>query len=67
MKGAAFTIHTSRRHELRTRHRLPGRRPKLTEQQRREAIKRRDKGVETLAEIGRSYNVSVGTISRLTA
>ena len=45
----------------------PGRRPKLTEHQRREAIKRRDEGVETLAEIGRSYNVSVATISRLTA
>jgi DNA invertase Pin-like site-specific DNA recombinase len=45
----------------------PGRRPKLTERQRREAIKRRDEGVETLAEIGRSYNVSVATISRLTA
>ena len=45
----------------------PGRRPKLTEHQRREAIKRRDEGVETLAEIGRSYNVSVTTISRLTA
>jgi DNA invertase Pin-like site-specific DNA recombinase len=37
------------------------RRPKLTEHQRREAIKRRDEGVETLAEIGRSYNVSVTT------
>jgi DNA invertase Pin-like site-specific DNA recombinase len=45
----------------------PGRRQKLTEHQRREAIKRRDEGVETLAEIGRSYNVSVATISRLTA
>ena len=44
----------------------PGRRPKLTEHQRREAIKRRDEGVETLAEIGRSYNVSGWTISRLT-
>ena len=30
-----------------------------------EAIKRRDKGEETLAEIGRSYNVSGATISRL--
>ncbi len=45
----------------------PGRRQKLTEHQRREAIKRRDEGAETLAEIGRSYNVSVATISRLTA
>ena len=44
-----------------------GRSPKLTEHQRREAIKRRDEGVETLAEIGSSYNVSAATISRLTA
>jgi DNA invertase Pin-like site-specific DNA recombinase len=42
-----------------------GRRPKLTDHQRREAIKRRDHGEETLAEIGRSYNVSGWTISRL--
>jgi DNA invertase Pin-like site-specific DNA recombinase len=41
-----------------------GRPPKLTPHQRREAIKRRDKG-ETLAEIGRSYDVSGATISRL--
>jgi hypothetical protein len=45
----------------------PGRKPKLTEPQRREAIERRDEGLETLAEIGRSYNVSAATISRLTA
>jgi DNA invertase Pin-like site-specific DNA recombinase len=43
-----------------------GRPPKLTPHQRREAIKRRDQG-ETLADIGRSYNVSPATISRLTA
>jgi hypothetical protein len=42
-----------------------GRRPKLTDHQRREAIKRRDRDGETLAEIGRSYNVSGWTISRL--
>jgi hypothetical protein len=42
-----------------------GRKPKLTDQQKREAIKRRDHGVETLAEIGRSYNVSGWTIARL--
>jgi DNA invertase Pin-like site-specific DNA recombinase len=41
-----------------------GRPPKLTPHQRREAVKRRNKG-ETLAEIGRSYNVSGATISRL--
>jgi DNA invertase Pin-like site-specific DNA recombinase len=39
---------------------------KLTDHQKRDAIKRRDHGVETLAEIGRSYNVSGWTISRLT-
>ena len=42
-----------------------GRKPKLTPHQRREAIKRRESGGETLAEIGRSYNVSGWTISRL--
>ena len=35
-----------------------GRPPKLTDHQRKEAIRRRDKGDETLAEIGRSYNVA---------
>ena len=43
-----------------------GRPPKLTPHQKREAIKRRDQGDETLADIGRSYNVSAATISRLT-
>ncbi len=43
-----------------------GRPFKLTPHQRQEAIKRRDQGEETLAEIGRSYNVSGATISRLT-
>ena len=42
-----------------------GRKPKMTEHQKREAIRRRDKGQESLAEIGRSYNVSGWTISRL--
>jgi DNA invertase Pin-like site-specific DNA recombinase len=42
-----------------------GWKPKLTDHQKREAIKRRDHGEETLAEIGRSYNVSGWTISRL--
>ena len=42
-----------------------GRKPKLTDHQRREAIARRESGEETLAEIGRSYNVSGWTISRL--
>src|SRR5215212_6037227 len=34
-----------------------GRKPKLTPHQKREAIARRERGDETLAEIGRSYNV----------
>jgi DNA invertase Pin-like site-specific DNA recombinase len=42
-----------------------GRKPKLTDHQRQEAIRRRDTGEETLAEIGRSYNVSGWTIARL--
>jgi DNA invertase Pin-like site-specific DNA recombinase len=41
-----------------------GRPPKLTPHQQKEAIKRREQG-DTLAEIGRSYNVSPATISRL--
>jgi hypothetical protein len=44
-----------------------GRPPKLTPHQKREAIERRDTGSETLADIGRSYNVSAATIPRLTA
>ena len=43
-----------------------GRPFKLTDHQKAEAIKRREQG-ETLADIGRSYNVSPATISRLTA
>jgi DNA invertase Pin-like site-specific DNA recombinase len=43
-----------------------GRPPKLTPHQQKEAIKRREQG-ETLADIGRSYNVSPATIWRLTA
>ncbi len=42
-----------------------GRKPKLTPHQMCEAIKRRDRDGETLEEIGRSYNVSHSTISRL--
>jgi DNA invertase Pin-like site-specific DNA recombinase len=42
-----------------------GRKPKLTPHQKREAIKRRDRDSETLRSIGRSYNVSAATISRL--
>ena len=44
-----------------------GRKPKLTEHQKREAIRRRDVNGETLAGIARSYNVSRSAISRLTA
>jgi DNA invertase Pin-like site-specific DNA recombinase len=41
-----------------------GRKPKLTHHQRQEAIARREAG-ELLVDIGRSYNVSHSTISRL--
>ena len=44
-----------------------GRKPKLTQHQQCEAIKRRDEGDETLTAIGCSYNVSSATISRLAA
>ena len=44
-----------------------GRKPKLTEHQKREAIRRRDQDGEPLREIARTYNVSHSTISRLTA
>jgi DNA invertase Pin-like site-specific DNA recombinase len=42
-----------------------GRPPKLTPHQIKEAVRRRERGEETLAEIGRSYNVSGWTIARL--
>jgi len=41
-----------------------GRRPKLTEHQKPEAIRRRDCDGEPVREIARSYNVSHSTISR---
>jgi DNA invertase Pin-like site-specific DNA recombinase len=41
-----------------------GRKPKLTQHQIAEAIRRRDAG-EAMTEIGRTYNVSHSTISRL--
>jgi DNA invertase Pin-like site-specific DNA recombinase len=44
-----------------------GRPPKLTLHQQREAIRRRDRDGDTLADIARSYNVSAATISRLAA
>jgi DNA invertase Pin-like site-specific DNA recombinase len=43
-----------------------GRKPKLSQYQRAEALKRRDAG-ETLASIARSYAVDVSMISRLRA
>lgn len=43
-----------------------GRPHKLTPYQQCEAIRRREGGKESLTEIGRSYNVSAATISRLT-
>jgi DNA invertase Pin-like site-specific DNA recombinase len=42
-----------------------GRKPKLTPHQKAEAIKRRNAG-EPMREIGKSFNVSHSTISRLT-
>lgn len=42
-----------------------GHRRKLTEDQRKEPLLRRDKGEESFAEIGRSYNMSGWTIGRL--
>jgi len=44
-----------------------GRKPKLTEHQKREAIRRRDELGEPVRDIARSYNVSHSTISRLTS
>ena len=44
-----------------------GRPFKLTDHQRAEALVRRKTGEESLAEIGRSYNVSGWTISRINA
>jgi hypothetical protein len=44
-----------------------GRKPKMTAHQKREAIRRRDRGDDSLADIGRSYNVSGWTISRLSS
>jgi hypothetical protein len=40
---------------------------KLTPHQQREALRRRGRGNETLADIARTYNVSAATISRLSA
>jgi len=42
-----------------------GRPPELIPHQTGEVIKRRDRGEELLTEIGRSYNVSAATFSRL--
>jgi DNA invertase Pin-like site-specific DNA recombinase len=42
-----------------------GRKPKPTQHQKHEAIKRRDKQGETLRSIARSYNVNTAAISRL--
>jgi DNA invertase Pin-like site-specific DNA recombinase len=44
-----------------------GRKPKLTEHQKREAIRRRDQDGAPVREIVRSYNVSYSMISRLAA
>jgi hypothetical protein len=44
---------------------IAGARRSICDEEKREAIKRRDHGDETLAEIGRAYNVSGWMISRL--
>ena len=44
-----------------------GRKPKLTAHRRQEALTRRERGEESLAEIGRSYNFSGWAVSRLAA
>jgi DNA invertase Pin-like site-specific DNA recombinase len=44
-----------------------GRKPKLTDHQKREVIRRRGVDGETVREIACSYNVSHSTISRLAA
>src|SRR6516165_7093304 len=44
-----------------------GRKPRLTDHQKREAIRRRDIDGKPVREIARSYNVSHSTISRLIA
>lgn len=54
------------RNSAKGRGRKMGRRAKLTDHQKREAILRRDHGEETLAGIGHSSNVSGWTIARLT-
>jgi hypothetical protein len=41
-----------------------GRKPKLSDYQRKEALKRRAAGDETLAEIAKSYAVDISMISR---
>ena len=43
-----------------------GRKPKMTPHQMKEALRRRDQG-EPMRDIGKSFNVSHSTISRLTA
>src|ERR1700722_856392 len=55
---------TEGRERAKVRGVVMGRKPKLTHHQRQEAIARRDGG-ESLVDIGRSYNVSHSTISRL--
>jgi DNA invertase Pin-like site-specific DNA recombinase len=42
-----------------------GRKPKLSPFQRQEALKRRARGDETLAQIAKSYAVDISMISRL--
>ena len=70
-RGQAFDLIRTRTGEGRERAKARGvklgRKPKLTEHQKREAIRRRDRDGETVREIARSYNVSHSTILRLRA
>ena len=58
--------HRARAADAKTKGVKFGRKPKLTPHRMREALKPRDEEGETLRSIGRSYNVSAQTISRLT-
>jgi DNA invertase Pin-like site-specific DNA recombinase len=57
--------HSEGRERAKARAVKMGRKPKLTDHRKAEAIKRRDKGEEAPTEIGRSDNVSGWTIARL--
>ena len=65
--GSHPCTHSEGRERAKARGVKMGRPCKLTPHQQREALRRRDRGNETLADIARTYNVSAATISRLAA